>query len=163
MEWHLIDLKIAPYGGNHYGGSCQVGFSIDQGKSFHVATSFEGDCPHRNGGQIPSNQEFPFTVPLDIPTGEAIFAWAWNNREQEFFMNCAVVNITQFQGESSPITERDVEEGTSFFQRPGFLVADIGNGCETLHTTAELKYPNPGPNLIPGDGAYPLALPSGQC
>lgn len=42
----------------------------------------------------PAGQQFPFIVPSDLPSGEQIFAWTWNNREQEFFMNCAVVNIT---------------------------------------------------------------------
>jgi len=50
-------------------------------------------------------------------------------------------------------------------QRPGFLIADTGNGCETPHTTAEVKFPNPGPDVVVGDGAYPLELPGpgGMC
>lgn len=43
------------------------------------------------------------------------------------------------------------------------FVADDGNDCLTPHTTAELKYPNPGPDVVQGDGAYPLELPSGSC
>jgi hypothetical protein len=85
--------------------------SIDKGRSFRVVTSYlgesctsagvelnqhsQGNCPHRNGGDGPEGQMFPFQVPDDLPRGEAIFAWAWINREQELFMNCAVVNITQ--------------------------------------------------------------------
>ena len=46
---------------------------------------------------------------------------------------------------------------------PIMLIADDGNGCETPHTTAELKYPDPGPDVVPGDGAYPLELPNGNC
>lgn len=61
--------------GNHYGGSCQVGFSIDKGKTFQVATSYEGNCPHRHGGMAPFGQTFNFTVPVDMPTGDAVFAW----------------------------------------------------------------------------------------
>ncbi|KAK4910857.1 hypothetical protein LTR28_014101, partial [Elasticomyces elasticus] len=80
--------------GNHYGGSCQVGFSIDGGKSFQVATSYEGNCPHRNGGNDAADQNFEVRIPPDIPAGEAVFAWVWYNREQEFNMNCAAVNIT---------------------------------------------------------------------
>jgi hypothetical protein len=50
-----------------------------------------------------------------------------------------------------------------FSQRPLMLIDDISNGCETPKTTAELKYPNPGPDIVEGDGEYPLQLPSGNC
>lgn len=96
--------SIAPYGGTHYGGSCQVGFSVDQGKSFHVVRSYEGNCPHRKGSTDASTQQFPFTVPSDLPNGDAVFAWTWMNREQEFFMNCAVVSITGGSGNSTSTT-----------------------------------------------------------
>jgi hypothetical protein len=43
------------------------------------------------------------------------------------------------------------------------LISDINNGCLTPKTTAELKYPDPGPDIVPGDGDYPLELPSGTC
>lgn len=67
--------------------------------------------------------------------------------------------------------ERDVEiihnefddRSVAYENRPSMFFADINDGCESPHTTAELKYPNPGPNVVPGDGAYPLALPSGNC
>ncbi len=61
--------------GNHYGGSCQVGFSIDEGESFQVVTSYEGNCPLRNGGTDPRNQAFDFDVPADLPLGDVVFAW----------------------------------------------------------------------------------------
>lgn len=61
--------------GNHWGGSCQVGFSVDAGKTFQVATSYQGNCPHRNGGESADGQTFDFTVPADIPTGDVVFAW----------------------------------------------------------------------------------------
>ena len=48
----------------------------------------------------------------------------------------------------------------AFEDRPVMLVTDTGNGCSSPHTTAELKYPDPGPDVVTGDGAYPLALPS---
>ncbi|KAF2104377.1 hypothetical protein NA57DRAFT_70584 [Rhizodiscina lignyota] len=288
--------------GNHYGGSCQVGFSVDKGKTFQVATSFEGNCPHRNGGLDPSGQTFEFDVPADMPTGQAVFAWTWMNREQEFFMNCAAVTIAKKDSKSSSSTgpasnaapsydmdgctctcasafaldaanqyttggcdcdcskapsapkpgaihkravlipainkritpaylmsdcactcaqaakkntnghysmsdctctcnesptaagskhkrfgsivrshfrslvtkhnlehdlERDVDvvhveerSTVAYKDRPSMFFADINNGCESPLTTAELKYPKPGPDVVPGDGVYPLALPS---
>ncbi|KAI9875315.1 MAG: hypothetical protein M1830_008633 [Pleopsidium flavum] len=203
--------------GNHFGGSCQVGFSVDHGKTFQVATSYEGNCPHRNGGEAASGQKFDFTVPADIPTGDVVFAWTWYNREQEFNMNCAAVTVTPTNSSPPPaagssaskslpsaapyiytsngctctcdkpqsarallqrksaemfipaelaVVEKRQSDGYSkgvsmpYQQRPGFLIADTGNGCETPHTTAEVKYPNPGPDVVVGDGAYPLELPT---
>lgn len=43
------------------------------------------------------------------------------------------------------------------------FIADDGNECVTPHTTAELRYPDPGPDVVSGDGAYPLELPTGKC
>jgi hypothetical protein len=258
-------FSTAPYGGNHYGGSCQIGFSIDQGKTFNTAVSYEGDCPHRNGGEDPSGQEFPFTVPSDLPSGDVVFAWTWMNREQEFFMNCAVVTITGGSGSapaaaagssvpspaasvkiasivsrsaatasavpaSNPSSTLDIPDpvvsevsdatdstpsaaasssaghhcrkrngrrchrnskrdhplldatmkykrtpgakgqrfvqraaAVAFSSRPVMLFADVNNGCLSPKTTAELKYPNPGPDVVEGDGEYPLQLPTGTC
>ncbi|KAI9741409.1 MAG: hypothetical protein M1835_003110 [Candelina submexicana] len=193
--------------GNHYGGSCQVSFSVDQGKTFLVAKSYEGNCPHRNQGNDAGGQNFDFTVPADINTGDVIFAWTWFNREQEFYMNCAAVTITPGTGAGaepaagaspSPVKQAPTVPSSTyssngcactctqppaarallqhkraggvnvhhrradpvpFSKRPGILVADIGNGCLTARTTAEVKYPNPGPDVVQGDGEYPLSLP----
>jgi hypothetical protein len=91
-----IDSPIEnPIGGTHYGGSCQVGFSVDKGKSFKVATTWQGNCPLRDGTLDPSTQVFDFTVPADTPSGERVlFAWTWVNREKEFNMGCASVTIS---------------------------------------------------------------------
>lgn len=48
----------------------------------------------------------------------------------------------------------------AFFDRPNFLFANIKNGCETVNGTAEVKYPSPGPDVVTGDGTYPLAFPT---
>ncbi|KAH0558548.1 hypothetical protein GP486_004797 [Trichoglossum hirsutum] len=135
--------------GNHYGGSCQVGFSADNGITFQVATSFEGNCPHRHSTD---SQDFEFTVPADIPLGNVVFAWIWYNREQEFNMNCAVITITE-GADDTPTPS------TPFNQRPFMLLADVGNGCLTPKTTTEVMYPNPGPDVVMGDGEYALELP----
>jgi hypothetical protein len=142
----------------------------------------------------PSGQKFPFTVPSDLPAGEQIFAWTWMNREREFFMNCAVVNITP-SGKSNVVDDSDDSEVEKrmepmldvsmkhkrvpgekaqrfverdaelvpFNKRPLMLFADVKNGCLSPLTNAELKYPNPGPNVVEGDGEYPLQLPTGNC
>ena len=54
-------------------------------------------------------------------------------------------------------------QSIAFSDRPLMLVADNGNGCKTPRSTAELKFPDPGPDVVAGDGAYPLALPVGNC
>lgn len=152
--------------GNHYGGSCQVGFSVDKGDTFQVVTSYEGNCPRRDHGNGPAGQEFEFTVPGDLEPGVHVFAWIWYNREQEFNMNCAAVEITTSSGYGI-VPRREllsrVSEPVAWVDRPEMLVADDENGCLTPHTTAELKYPNPGPDFVRGDGVYPLELPSGNC
>lgn len=43
------------------------------------------------------------------------------------------------------------------------LASDIGNGCDSPLTKSELKYPDPGPVVVLGDGEYPVELPSGNC
>ncbi|KAF1963955.1 hypothetical protein BU23DRAFT_576058 [Bimuria novae-zelandiae CBS 107.79] len=90
-------------GGTHYGGSCQAGFSTDGGKTFKVAATWNGNCPHRGGTTDPSTQVFDFTVPADLPAGERnVFAWTWLNREKEFNMNCAVVSIANSEDLQTP-------------------------------------------------------------
>ncbi|KAH7060968.1 hypothetical protein BKA63DRAFT_497836 [Paraphoma chrysanthemicola] len=81
---------IGAPGSTHYGGSCQIGFSIDKGQTWRVAASYHGNCPHRADT---GNQIFNFRVPTGLPTGPAVFAWVWLNREHESFMNCASVQI----------------------------------------------------------------------
>lgn len=193
QSWNISGI------GNHYGGSCQVGFSTDRGESFKVATSYEGNCPHRNNGVGPEGQDFDFTVPDDIDTGVQVFAWIWYNREQEFNMDCAAVNITSSTKTTAEpssyaaLPDRKIKRArhihghphhpyvnarrsptalstptssstpVTFTDRPLMLVADDENGCLTPKTTAELKYPNPGPAVFSGDGAYPLELPTGNC
>jgi len=150
-----------------------------KGQTFQVATTYEGNCPHRNLGSDPSGQTFPFTVPADLPPGTQVFAWIWYNREQELNMNCAAVDITPAAAANPPggggggyhgsPAARAVSSSSSgsgavgYYDRPEMLVADDGNGCLTPHTTAELKYPAPGPEVVVGDGAYPLQLPYGTC
>ena len=85
---HMYSIGVP--GSTHYGGSCQVGFSVDKGQTWKVAASYHGNCPHRDKD---TPQVFEFKVPLNIPTGIAVFAWVWLNREHEFFMNCAAVQI----------------------------------------------------------------------
>jgi hypothetical protein len=85
-------------GSTHYGGSCQVGFSTDKGRTWKVAASYHGNCPHRHESGL---QTFHFTVPTSMPSGPAVFAWIWLNREHESFMNCASVWISEGPGDEN--------------------------------------------------------------
>ncbi len=90
-------------------------------------------------------------------------------------MNCAAVDITApaanppgggYHGSPAAHAASSSSSGSAsvaYRDRPEMLVADDGNGCFTPHTTAELKYPAPGPEVVAGDGAYPLQLPYGTC
>lgn len=59
--------------------------------------------------------------------------------------------------------QRLMPRDVSFMSRPEMLFLDVGNGCLSPKTTRELKYPNPGPDVVEGDGEYPVELPSGNC
>ncbi|KAJ5559123.1 hypothetical protein N7535_009013 [Penicillium sp. DV-2018c] len=71
----------------HDGGSCQLALTYDQGKTFKVIQSIEGDCPIA--------KKYKFEVPSDAPAGDALFAWTWFNKvgNREMYMNCAMVSI----------------------------------------------------------------------
>lgn len=233
ISGHRIDSPIEnPVGGTHSGGSGQVGFSVDGGKTFKVTKTWNGNFPaHDNPSLDPEDHKYDFTVPADLPAGQAIFAWTWINREQEFNMNCAVVKITGGYGDApeespeetepeqpttpsqftlqgctcscphkswsegcecydcdSPTTKRrDVERkalalhkrnlqhaeqlntphrrtaSVAFNARPD-MALDIdmpGSVCVSPGDPAELKYPNPGPDVEekPGNDGYGLAEP----
>ncbi|KAF2247119.1 lytic polysaccharide monooxygenase [Trematosphaeria pertusa] len=149
-----------PVGGTHYGGSCQVGFSTDGGKTFKVATTWQGDCPLRDGTTDPSTQTFDFTVPGDVPSTErALFAWTWVNREKEFNMNCAVRHMQNAEKLNAPLRRA---EAVAFSSRPDMLL-DIdfaGAPCHSQGNPVELQFPDPGPDVVEGDGEYPLEAPS---
>lgn len=71
----------------HDGGSCQLALTYDQGKTFKVIESVEGDCP--------IDKKYKFDIPSDAPDGDALFAWTWFNKvgNREMYMNCAMVTI----------------------------------------------------------------------
>lgn len=68
-------------GAAHSGGSCQVGFSYDKGKSWVVVKNWEGNCPRvASPGEITNvyntNQNYTFLIPDDFPSRQrVIFAW----------------------------------------------------------------------------------------
>ncbi|KAL5117943.1 hypothetical protein ACEQ8H_004088 [Pleosporales sp. CAS-2024a] len=99
-HFQLTDYSYDPDapGGTHYGGSCQVGFSVDKGATWKVAASYHGACPKHTEDGSPEAQTFDFKVPTGMPPGDALFAWVWLNREHESFVNCAKVSIAGGSG-----------------------------------------------------------------
>ncbi|KAB2577576.1 hypothetical protein DBV05_g3798 [Lasiodiplodia theobromae] len=145
VTWNITGdpkFTLNDLGGTHYGGSCQVAFSVDKGKTFKVAASYEGNCPHRNSG-LESGQDFEMTVPREMPTGEALFAWTWINREQEFTMNCAAVTITN--------DDDDGDSGTSSSTSPSSAPAtSAAYGPSTPIPVQSTPQPVPTPSSSSG-------------
>lgn len=146
-------------GANHGGGSCQISLSYDRGQTFTVIESIIGGCPQ--------NQHYPFTIPADAQTGEAIFSWSWHNQigNREMYQNCAAVTIgggaskrsVQKKRNNKPVIQ---ERAAAYSARPQIFVANIGNGCSVAEG-APVQYPNPGPDVAgTGAGAVP---PVGNC
>ncbi|KAK3065025.1 hypothetical protein LTS18_013210 [Coniosporium uncinatum] len=100
-------------GAAHSGGSCQISFSYDKGRSWVVVQNYEGDCPRVRSdlkGQVTNfydlNQDYTFTVPADFPSGDrVIVAWTWINAtgNREYYMSCSCVRI-EGVGPSTDIT-----------------------------------------------------------
>ncbi|KAK3366430.1 hypothetical protein B0H63DRAFT_490359 [Podospora didyma] len=140
-------------GAPHGGGSCQASLSYDQGKTFTVIQSIIGGCP--------LSSSYPFSIPADAQTGEAIFAWTWFNRigNREMYMNCAPVTIAATNNSKNKRAEVG-PRASSFSSRPEILLANIDNGCHTVEG-ADVTYPNPGPDVV-NNGGTQLG-PAGTC
>ncbi|RYO79185.1 hypothetical protein DL766_008330 [Monosporascus sp. MC13-8B] len=129
-------------GAAHNGGSCQISLSYDQGKSFKVIKSYIGNCPVQNG-------DFPFTVPADAPTGEAVLSWSWINQvgNREFYHNCAVVTVTGASAKAKrQVQEVSKRQGVPFNSLPEIFVAHMGNGW-CVAEGVDVVYPEPGPDV----------------
>ncbi|KAF2828160.1 hypothetical protein CC86DRAFT_369285 [Ophiobolus disseminans] len=118
-HFQLTDFSYDPNapGSTHNGGSCQVGFSVDKGKTWKVAASYHGACPKHTEDGSPEAQTFDFKVPTGMPEGDALFAWIWLNREHESFMNCAKVKIGS-GGSSTPADPANPAQSSSVAQKP---------------------------------------------
>ena len=139
-------------GAAHGGGSCQVSLSYDKGATFTVIQSIIGGCPLAS--------DYPFSIPADAPTGDAIWAWTWQNNigNREQYMNCAAVTIGGGSAKREIIPQQ--KRATSFAARPQVFIANIGNGCSTAEGS-DVQYPNPGPDVVNNGGT--LGQPIGSC
>ncbi|KAI5799306.1 hypothetical protein DFH27DRAFT_514922 [Peziza echinospora] len=141
----------------HGGGSCQVSIAypkggLNAGTVFKVLQSYEGACPAGSTtGNLPDDIEhvipaLSFNLPKDIPSGDAVIAWTWFNKigNREMYMRCAPVKIA---GGAS--------DETAFNALPDMFKANIGNQC-TVPEGGDLKFPNPGRNLIGSGSIIPV-------
>ncbi|KAG8428116.1 hypothetical protein J3459_006060 [Metarhizium acridum] len=152
-EWNAgeeYSFKIAGQA-YHSGGSCQASLSYDNGTTYKVIKSYEGNCPLSNG-----ETSYKFEVPSDARDGDCIFSWSWFNKvgNREMYQNCAVVTIKAAQGRKKRGT------AVSMSQRPDMFVANVGNGCSTTGGT-DVEFPQPGPDVDRAQGAK-LQGPSGE-
>jgi hypothetical protein len=136
----------------HGGGSCQLSLSYDQGQTFKVIKSMIGGCPDKTS--------YDFTIPSYAPSGEAIFAWSWQNKigNREFYMDCAVIQV-----QSGQTKRRDLYD--SMDSLPGIWKADLQsvNDCTTTEGESPV-YPHPGPDVEYGDGFSSSSPPTpGDC
>ena len=135
----------------HGGGSCQLSLSYDNGATFRVIKSMIGGCP--------LTSTYDFTIPTYAPPGTALFAWTWQNFEgnREFYMNCAEVNIVA----ATASRRKKRQAYSSFDQLPYIWKANLPgiNDCVTTEGEDPV-YPNPGPDVLYGDGLSGSSTPS---
>ncbi|KUI58317.1 hypothetical protein VP1G_05559 [Cytospora mali] len=148
-------------GAVHGGGSCQISLSTDGARTFTVLKSIIGNCPASTADDI------DFTVPADVPTGEAVLAWSWHNRigNREMYMNCAAVKLTGGSGSGSGRKKNGLyaggkHNGVAFSSLPRLFVANVGNGCSVAEG-GDVVYPDPGVDVVE-QSTNPLE-PTGDC
>ncbi|KAF2463374.1 uncharacterized protein BDR25DRAFT_384675 [Lindgomyces ingoldianus] len=138
----------------HSGGSCQLAVSLDReptkSSKWKVIYSIEGGCPGVGGAAT----TFPFTVPKELPNGQATFAWLWWNHSgnREIYMNCA------------PITVSGGSEGQDDFnQLPDVVFVNLValNTCKN-HENFDYIFENPGEYKTKiGSGPFEALCPGG--
>jgi hypothetical protein len=142
-------------GATHGGGSCQLSLSYDKGQTFRVIKSMIGGCP--------KTLTYDFTVPSYAPSGEALFAWTWQNKigNREFYMDCAVVQIDSADG--GQYKRQDSLD--TMDSLPGIWKAAMKsvNNCETVEGDNPV-YPHPGTDVVYGDGmSSSSSVTEGDC
>ena len=153
----------------HGGGSCQLSLSYDNASTFTVIKSMVGGCP--------LSSIYDFTVPADAPTGQAIFAWTWQNLigNREFYMNCAPVEIVgalESRGKKpakKPVTKHKAKAKKKpapkhhafkgFKHLPGIFRGNLGSASDCVTTEGvNVVYPDPGTDVVYGDGVNDTSI-----
>ncbi|USP72850.1 lytic polysaccharide monooxygenase [Curvularia clavata] len=161
-QWNAGETQEVSFLGSavHGGGSCQFSITTDQQPSINsqwkVIESVVGGCPSNVSGNLPGNPDgtgaakFPVKMPEDIPDGQYTFAWTWLNKvgNREFYMNCAPIQVGSGTGKAST---KSASQALSSL--PDMFVANLpATECSTKENE-DFNYPNPGKNLVEGNGA----------
>lgn len=151
----------------HGGGSCQISVTYDKAPTansvWKVIHSIHGGCPISETGnlvgtaELPTPHSYTFTIPNELPAGEAVLAWTWFNRigNREMYMNCAPITITagskrRDEGSLSArnatqLVERDIAAYNSL---PNMYVANTSKDCTTtVEDNKNIIFPNPGSSV----------------
>lgn len=162
-QWDAGTTQVITFKGSavHGGGSCQFSITTDpeptDKSQWKVIESVVGGCPSNVSGNLPSNSpddegaaKFPVTMPSNIPDGRYTFAWTWINKvgNREFYMNCAPIQVGSGSGSASAASAASVLGAL-----PDMFVANLpATECSTKENE-DFNYPNPGKNLVEGNGA----------
>lgn len=138
----------------HGGGSCQLSITYDteptKSSVWKVIHTVQGGCPARNtAGNLGDDASlsdpftYDYTIPDNIPTGNATIAWSWINRigNREFYMNCGALSLTGTSGDQS-----------NYDALPDLFVANIPtvSTCSSEMNDSDDKditIPNPGDSV----------------
>ncbi|KAK3811585.1 MAG: hypothetical protein JOS17DRAFT_763030 [Linnemannia elongata] len=87
-------------GSAHGGGHCQWALSYDREKTWVVIQTEIRTC--LQGAVTGQNVRIPVTIPIDAPSGEVTFMWAWINAVgvREYYSNCADIQVVGRDGGS---------------------------------------------------------------
>ena len=137
----------------HGGGSCQLAITLDKeptaDSKFKVIHSIMGGCPGVDG----ATESFDFTLPAELPNGEATFAWTWFAKlsgQPEMYMNCAPITLTG-----------GADDTSGFDQLPDLFVANIETSQCKSPESKDLIFPDPGQSVVESPGAA-LEAPTGS-
>lgn len=149
----------------HGGGSCQVSITYDESpttsSTWKVITSIEGGCVARDtAGNLGSDTSataadpytYNFTIPDNIPTGNAVLAWTWFNKvgNREMYMQCASIKLTGTSGDQS-----------NYDSLPDIFKANLDDDDDSCHTQndSDVEFPDPGDVVQKLNGATNAFMP----
>lgn len=159
-QWNAGETQKVSFMGTavHGGGSCQFSITTDpeptENSQWKVIQSVVGGCPTaQTDGNFPDKgdpyntpvpDEFPVTMPSDIPEGRYTFAWTWMNKvgNREFYMNCAPIQVG-----NKGSTASTASAAKALSTLPDMFVANLpADTCSSVSST-NFVYPNPGSNV----------------
>jgi hypothetical protein len=155
--WNPGETQKISFNGTavHGGGSCQFSITTDpeptEKSQWKVIQSVVGGCPTSQtdenfpdlGNPLKTRipDEFPVTMPSNIPEGRYTFAWTWLNKvgNREFYMNCAPIQVG-----SGGSTANTASAAKALSALPDMFVANLPADECTTETSVNFVYPNAG-------------------